>query len=315
MTIERARVEVRPKPWGVTDLRPWSSAGDGTKTIGELCFHRPADATAALLFKLLFTREALSIQVHPDDAYAHSMGLPNGKAEAWYVLSAKADSKVAVGLKAAITPERLGDAIDDGSIAELVNWRPVQANDTVSVPAGLIHAIGAGLVIAEIQQRSDATFRMYDYGRARELHADDAVGTADLGLPAKQPASEQLSPERTLLVANSHFIFERITLPPNSRWLLDAASETWLLVLDGECGTTTFDLAQGEALFAQRDRLEIRVGDGGLECLVAYTGDGKPAGNLLVPSVHEYGVVRLESTLPLEPSSMMMATITNGVSP
>lgn len=313
MTIERARIEVRPKPWGVTDLKPWSNAGDGTETIGELCFHRPDDGTAALLFKLLFTREALSIQVHPDDAYAHSLGLPNGKSEAWYVLSAEPDASIALGLKAAITPERLGDAIDDGTIAELVNWRPVRANDTVSVPAGMIHAIGAGLVIAEIQQRSDATFRLYDYGRTRELHADDAVGTADLGLPAKQPVSEQLSPERCLLVANSHFIFEGIRLPPNSRWLLDAAVETWLLVLNGGGATNSFGLEQGEALFAQADQVDIRVGAAGLECLVAYTGYDKPSQGLLVPVDLETDVDRQE-VVHARPTNKVTIAITNGVS-
>ena len=97
--------------------------------------------------------------------YAQSMGLPNGKTEAWYVLSATPEAKVALGLKRRLTPQQLREAIDDGSISDLVVWQAVSAGDVIFVPAGTIHAIGAGLVIAEIQQRSDATFRLFDHGR------------------------------------------------------------------------------------------------------------------------------------------------------
>jgi mannose-6-phosphate isomerase len=141
--------------------------------------------------KLLFTSQPLSIQVHPNDAYAQSLGLPNGKTEAWHVLSATPEAKVALGLKRSLTPLQLEQAIDDGSIADLVVWRTVQAGDTILVPAGTIHAIGEGLVIAEIQQRSDATFRIFDYGRGRELHIDKAIAVS-----IAEPADAQLTPCR-----------------------------------------------------------------------------------------------------------------------
>ena len=99
--------------------------------------------TPALLLKLLFTSEPLSIQVHPDDAFARSIGLPNGKTEAWYILSAVPDAKIAVGLKRRITPHELRASIRDGSIVDLVQWRPVSKGDIIFVPAGTIHAIGA----------------------------------------------------------------------------------------------------------------------------------------------------------------------------
>src|SRR5207247_461750 len=107
------------------------------------------------LLKLLFTAQPLSIQVHPDDTLARSIGLPNGKTEAWYVLSAAPGARIALGLKRALTAVQLRAAIGDGSIAQVVQWRPVAKDDVIFVSAGTIHAIGAGLVVAEIQQRSD----------------------------------------------------------------------------------------------------------------------------------------------------------------
>ncbi len=231
MAIELARASVKPKPWGILDLRPWSNVSHNDGAIGELWYERPGEAgsDSSLLLKLLFTNQTLSIQVHPDDAFAHSIGLPNGKTEAWYVLSAPPDAKIARGLTQHLTPQQLRAAIVDGSIADLVVWRSVASDDVIFIPAGTIHAIGAGLVMAEIQQRSDATFRMFDFGRNRELHVENAITVADAG-PAKSSAQKRrLTEERTLLVCNSHFVFERIELAPNSAWCLDADRETWIL--------------------------------------------------------------------------------------
>ena len=283
MTIERAHAAVHPKPWGVADLRPWSDQGDGSARIGELSYERSDDAapTTALLLKLLFTSEPLSIQVHPDDEYARSIGLPNGKSEAWYVLSASADARVALGLKRSVTREQLRFAIGDGSIAQLADWRPVRVHDIITVPAGTIHAIGAGVVIAEIQQRSDATFRLFDHGRTRPLHIADAAAVAVLAPPGTQPRPERLSVERTLLASNPHFVLERISLAPGSAWCLDAARETWLLVLNGIANAGSFDLNRGDAIFAQAERVDVRAGRIGAECLVAYAGEGGPVPQLL----------------------------------
>ena len=167
MALEQACIEMIPKPWGSTDLLPWSGTGHSSVPIGELWFQRcdKHGPEPALLLKLLFTQEALSIQVHPDDAAAHGMGLPRGKTEAWYILSAASDATVGVGLKAVVPPEQLRAAIADGSIAQLVAWHKPHAGEVIAVPAGTIHAIGAGLVLAEIQQRSDTTFRLFDHGR------------------------------------------------------------------------------------------------------------------------------------------------------
>ena len=131
-----ASVRVVHKPWGVSDLRPWSSIDGTNDAVGELWFER-ADKNApipALLLKLLFTSEPLSIQVHPDDTYARAMGMPNGKSEAWYILSAEPDAQIGVGLKHRITPQELRTSIRNGSIVDLVQWRPVAKGDVIFVP-------------------------------------------------------------------------------------------------------------------------------------------------------------------------------------
>ncbi len=275
MAIERASVRALPKPWGVEHLHPWNDAAHSGHAIGEVWYERPGNAqNSSLLLKLLFTSQPLSIQVHPDDAFAHSMGLPNGKTEAWYVLSAVPDAKVALGLNRRLTPQQLRAAIANGSISDLVAWHTVSANDTVLVPAGTIHTIGAGLIIAELQQRSDTTFRLFDHGSERELHIEKAIAVADAGPADFQVQQDQLTAERRLLVSNPHFVFERIDLAPNSSWRLDADRETWLLVIDGGALAGSFEVAMGDALFAQSDRVDIHLGTASMAGLVAYTGGG-----------------------------------------
>jgi mannose-6-phosphate isomerase len=315
MAIEHARARAVPKPWGVDDLSPWSSASSHGKAIGEIRYDRPDTVAAdpSLLLKLLFTSQPLSIQVHPDDKFAHLMGLPNGKTEAWYVLSAAPEAKVAVGLKLRLTPQQLRGAIDDGSISDLIAWHAVAANDVISVAAGTIHAIGAGLVIAEIQQRSDVTFRLFDYGRQRELHVEDAIAAAVAGPVEFSARSNQLSAERQLLVSNPHFVFERINLAPNSSWCMEAERETWLLVLGGSALAGAFDIATGDVLFAQSDRIDIHSGAIGLVALAAYTGGG-PVPNLL-QRLTQPGAINVRAPRETDaPSSLgqPMISLTNG---
>ena len=282
MPIERASVRVIHKPWGVSDLRPWSSIDGSNDTVGELWFER-ADKNApipALLLKLLFTSEPLSIQVHPDDTYARAMGMPNGKSEAWYIMSAEPDAQIGVGLKRRITPQELRTSIGNGSIVDLVQWRPVAKGDVISVPAGTIHAIGAGIVLAEIQQRSDTTFRLFDYGRQRELHEDDAVAVANAWPVRPFPDPTRLSAERMLLVASRYFVLERLDLPQASSWALLAEPETWILILDGHAAVGLTALSAGEAIFAAGGRSSIEVGANGLTALVAYPA-AAPVASLL----------------------------------
>jgi mannose-6-phosphate isomerase len=238
------------------------------------------------LLKLLFTSQPLSIQVHPGDTFAQGMGLANGKTEAWYVLSAAPDAKLALGLKERLTPQQLREAIDDGSIADLVVWRPAFAGESFFVPAGSIHAIGSGLVIAEIQQRSDATFRLFDYGRERELHAADAVAVA-LTEPADFMFKQvHMTPERTQVVSCPYFSMERFDLPPYSSWRVRTDVETWMLVVSGEALAGLFSIGPGEAAFVKSASFDFRVGASGLTALAAYAGPG-PVPELLVRTGHD----------------------------
>jgi mannose-6-phosphate isomerase len=272
MPIERALVRVIHKPWGVSDLRPWSSIDGGSEAVGELWFERAANNAPipSLLLKLLFTSEPLSIQVHPDDTYARAMGMPHGKSEAWYIISAEPGAKIGVGLKHRITPQELRTSIRNGSIVDLVQWRPVAKGDVIYIPAGTIHAIGAGIALAEIQQRSDTTYRLFDYGRRRELHEDNGVAVANTWPLRPPPDPTRLSGERTLLVASRYFVFERLDLPEASSWALLAEAETWILVLDGHAAVGLTAVSAGQAVFAAGGRSSIEVGANGMTALVAY---------------------------------------------
>lgn len=282
MTIEFARVQFKQRPWGVNEPGDWLKTSQRDAPIGEIWFERPGvpSPEPSLLLKLLFTSQPLSIQVHPDDGYARSKGLPNGKTEAWYVLSAVPEAKVALGLKQRLTTSQLRQAAEDGSVSELVAWQGVTAGDVILVPAGTIHAVGAGLVIAEIQQRSDATYRLFDHGRRRELHIDDAIAVADTGPAQLLTSPLRFTDERSILVCSPYFAFERIEFPPDVTWCLEAEEETWFLVLGGSANAGSFALGQADAIFMQRDCVDIRVGKQGLVALAAYTGT-KPLPNLL----------------------------------
>jgi len=265
-------VRVVHKPWGVSDLRPWSNIDGTDDAVGELWFERASKnaQVPALLLKLLFTSEPLSIQVHPDDTFARAMGMPNGKSEAWYILSAKPDAKIGVRLKHRITPQQLRASIKDGSIVDLVEWRAVAEGDVIFIPAGTIHALGAGIVLAELQQHSDATFRLFDYARGRELHEDNGVSVANAWPLRSANNSIRLTSERTVLVASRHFVFERFDLPGGSSWALQGEPETWMLVLDGRAAIGLATVAVGQAVFLGSGRTSIEVGANGLTALVAY---------------------------------------------
>ena len=218
--------------------------------------------------------------MHPGDTLARAIGLAHGKCEAWYVLSATADASIAVGLKQRLTPAQLRASIHDGSIAERVQWRLVRPGDSTFVPAGTIHAIGAGLVIVEIQQRSDTTFRLFDYGRNRELHVDIALAAASADQRDRHAPPRKLTSARTLLVGGPRFVLERLALPPGGVRDLNATVETWLFTLAGGGRVGSIDVAVGIAVFLEADRARIEAASDGLEGLVAYVGSN-PAPELL----------------------------------
>lgn len=176
----RLQPEFRAKVWGSTRLDPWFPPPP--EAVGEVWYQATPPLT--LLPKLLFTTGRLSVQVHPDDLQARARGLGNGKTEMWHVLRAEPGAVIGLGFKQQLTKEQAREASLSGGIEELMDWIPVKAGDSIFAPAGTVHALGAGLVVCEIQQNSDTTYRMYDYGRPRDLHLEEALGVADLG-PAK----------------------------------------------------------------------------------------------------------------------------------
>lgn len=311
MAIELARRRLIAKPWGARDLDPWDRGADDGSRVGEIWYERHQyDTTASsLLLKLLFTTEQLSIQVHPDDEQAKSMGLPRGKTEAWYILSAVPEAQVALGLKRALSARHLRRAALNGSLADLIVWRSVAAGDTIFVPAGTIHSLSAGLVIAEIQQRSNTTFRLFDPGRDRELHLDQAIEVARADLAPEQPRPVRLDGERTLLVSNTHFVLERLDLSGGSNRSLRADQETWLLVVAGGGHAGSFEVGVGSVVFATSDQIPLKASAGGMACIVAYTGIGQPAAQLLhkgaQPGTTEERQVLAPMPLPLAGQSTM----------
>ncbi len=193
----RLSVEFKPKIWGATRLAPWFT--DTAEKTGEAWF---TDAEALpLLVKFLFTSEKLSVQVHPDDEFAARHERSPGKTEMWHVLRAEPGASVALGLLEPVSGARLREASLNGEIERLLAWREVSVGDSFFVPPGTIHAIGAGLALCEVQQPSDVTYRLYDYGRPRELHLEKAIAVSRAcahpgrQTPVAQPGGAELLAE------------------------------------------------------------------------------------------------------------------------
>lgn len=194
------------KPWGQTDL-PACYGADPARQVGEIWFEQTDAQQPALpiMIKYLFTSERLSIQVHPDDAQARAAGHAHGKEEVWVVIDAQPGAHVGIGLVRDATTAELRSAALDGSIEQLIDWRPVRRGDVLYNPAGTIHAIGPGLIVAEVQQAIDLTYRLYDYGRPRELHLDAGLAVAK-GAPHSDPRDGRLPDAGSaILVTGPHF--------------------------------------------------------------------------------------------------------------
>jgi len=258
------------KPWGRHKLWPGFTdpAPDGAP-IGEVWFQTPGDATPELLIKYLFTSEKLSIQVHPDDEQARARGLPRGKDECWLILAAEADSTIAVGTHEILDAETLRAAALDGSIEQLVDWKPVKAGDFFYSPSGTIHAIGAGITVIEVQQNSDTTYRLYDYGRPRELHLDDGVAVTDARPFVAQPAPGRVADDRTILVEGPKFVLER--WPAGHRhFALPDGVTGWLIPITGAGTADGVAFAAGECL-TLTGACDVAA-DAGADLLLAYPG-------------------------------------------
>src|SRR5579871_4051151 len=236
-----------PRPWGTHDLSPiypnhkfeqkigesWLTGDEckvangplAGKSLSQLSaqYQRELVGEAArdpkrfpLLLKFLFPHEKLSVQVHPDDEQALRVGQPWGKTECWYVAHAKPGAQIGLGLKPGVTAAQLEEAIHQKRAEETLNWINVYAGDMIYVAGGTVHTLGPGSVIVETQQQSDTTYRLYDYGRPRELHLKD--GLAAVKEDAKsgkvlRPAPVQIGGgknRRSPLVAAPYFVVEMI---------------------------------------------------------------------------------------------------------
>ena len=176
-SIRRLPAEYLDKIWDTPAVEPWF-VSDG-RMIGEVWYQD--DPPLPLLVKFIFTSARLSVQVHPDDAYAKSKGLERGKTEMWHVLRADPGGQIGLGFRHEIDRETMRRAALDGSIVDLIRWFDVKPGESYLVSAGTVHALGAGVVVVEVQQTSDTTYRLFDYGRPRELHLDDGMAVAHLG--------------------------------------------------------------------------------------------------------------------------------------
>ena len=261
------------KPWGRHQL--WGPFGDppvGGEPIGEFWFQAPGDSTPDLLIKYLFTSEKLSVQVHPDDEQAHARGLPRGKDECWLILDAAPDSTIAMGTKVPVDKAVLREAALDGSIERLLDWKPVKAGDFFYVPSGTVHAIGAGLTLIEVQQNSETTYRLYDYGRPRELHLEDGIAVSDPRPYAPYPSPGRIDDDRTILVDGPKFVLER--LAGGARTIaLPGGVTAWLIPVAGKGTVDGVAFAAGECL-ALTGSVQIDA-DAGADLLLAYPGEEK----------------------------------------
>jgi mannose-6-phosphate isomerase len=211
------------KVWGSLRTDPWYRNSE-SRPIGEIWF--PASDAVPLLVKFLFTSDKLSVQVHPGDEWAREHHGCRGKTEMWHILRADAGAKIAIGLRERVTRERLEAASRSGEIMDLLNWVPVQPGDTFFIPAGTIHAIGENIVLCEVQQQSDVTYRLYDYDRGRELHLDDGVAVSFLGPHGPVATSE-------LPVKCHYFHTSRLNVKGTVR-CPSAERDTRYIALEGE---------------------------------------------------------------------------------
>ena len=218
------------KVWGRETL-PAPFTNESGNKVGEIWFDPPAEMPD-LLVKYLFTSEKLSVQVHPDDAQAPE-GF-RGKEECWFILDAEPGASLAIGLKETLSAEELRAAALDGSIEQLLIWHEVTAGDFFYLPAGTIHAIGPGISLIEVQQNSDITYRLYDYGRPRELHLDDALGVAKRESYAKR-ARDAVAPAGEHTLHNgAHFRLDRIDGCPSPDAAAHYAGPLLLIPVEGD---------------------------------------------------------------------------------
>lgn len=232
MAATRLATKYVEKPWGCTEL-PGIFPDGGGRRIGEVWFDGPEGRHPPLLVKYIFTSERLSIQVHPDDAQGRARGLDGGKSECWLILDAQPGATLGMGTLRPLDGEELRATSLDGSIEQLMDWKPVQPGDFFYIPAGTVHAIGAGVTLVEVQQNVDVTFRLYDYGRPRELHLDDGVAVSRAAPYERAPVNIAALADAALLGrAEAPFDLALVTLHAGGH-ALGGEGTSWFIPLTG----------------------------------------------------------------------------------
>jgi len=256
--------------WGRQNLRPWYADTGTSERVGEAWLTGPqcvvetgqfAGQTLAsvtgdlggefpLLVKLLFPEEKLSVQVHPDDAQAEAMGETRGKTECWYVLEAAPEAYVSLGLKDGVAVTDVAASVADGTMEALIEQVPVAVGDMLFVDAGTVHAIGPGVVLLETQQTSDVTYRLYDYGRPRELHLEKGLKVIRTNTAAGKVAPRVMD-GFTRLIEQKYFVVDRfevvsreVTVTLNGAGCLVGLAGRGLVT----CGEDEVELNAGQAI-------------------------------------------------------------------
>jgi mannose-6-phosphate isomerase len=277
------------KVWGTGNLAPWFPRSE--QKIGEVWFTSDGNRTELgptlrevmerhgpdllgrgvspgfggrfpLLVKFIFTSERLSIQAHPDDKYGEMHEASPGKTEMWHILRAEPEASIAAGFEESLTEERLRASALNGEIERLVKWWPAEPGQTYFVPARTVHAIGAGLAVCEIQQNSDITYRLYDYGRPRELHLDRGVAVADLE-PYPGPAAPVALAAGGQLLATCPYFATELHEPAGPLELAADPQRFHLLIaLEGEAALGDERIKTGEVWVIPASAGAIRLEPG-----------------------------------------------------
>jgi mannose-6-phosphate isomerase len=245
------------KPWGV-EVPPAPFTEDAGRKIGEIWFEPPPELSA-LLVKYIFTSEKLSVQVHPGGA--------GGKEECWLVIDAEPGAMLGIGFKQPLDIDEMRTAALDGSIEDLLEWHKVRQGDFFYITSGTVHAIGAGVSLIEVQQNADITYRLYDYGRPRELHLDQGLSVAK-GAPHDGSLRTHL-PERGSLLLLDGPIFRLDRVEGDAAGTAAERYQGPLLAipLDEEISVAGTPVAPGQCALAL-SLSEIRFSDAG-QCLLA----------------------------------------------
>jgi mannose-6-phosphate isomerase len=295
----------RERVWGRDSLAPYFPEVSPKQRIGEIWFTHEENRTTGgetlgklleahpeilgsaanpahpgicpLLVKLLFTSERLSVQVHPDDSYAQHHHSCLGKTEAWYVVDSHPPAEVAVGFKEHLSPERLRESALSGEIEDLLDWRAAKPGDLFFVPAGTVHAIGAGMTICEIQQNSDITYRLYDYGRPRELHLEHGTRVSDLGPHTHIAERQAIEEGHDELLACDYFRMERLRIG-GARSVGGGLSHYLLLIcLQGEGKINGEAFSPGKAWMVPAGAGAFPINGADSEWMVAYSAGERTA--------------------------------------